>query len=191
MNTFDRRAQRRGCRKTFAVTFASLRAMLCHTRIALLASVVLLAGSAAPAGDLVVGLGADNIDHDDVPEATTLHVEYQTDPLVTFGWGGISAMGVLEVDDQSDNYAGVGLSAIWNASARWFVEGSFAAGHYENGSDVLDLGGNLQFRTLLGIGYRLSDRTRVSLALDHLSNGGLDDTNPGRNAVFLRVARSF
>ena len=61
----------------------------------------------------------------------------------------------------------------------------------ETGSGGDDLGGHVQFRTLIGVGYRLSTNRRISLAADHLSNAGLKDRNPGRNALLLRYAISF
>ena len=168
-----------------------LKGRACRGLVRVLCGALLCASSMAAAGDIVVGLGRDNIGSGDIAEATALHVEYHTGPLVSFGWGGVAAMGVVETDDQGDRYAGIGLAGRWDATERWFVEASFAAGHYDRGSEGLDLGGSLEFRTLLGVGYRLSERTRLSLAIDHLSNAGLDEVNPGRDAVFLRLARTF
>jgi len=143
------------------------------------------------AGDYVVGLGVDNIDGNDFDEAVSLQLEYHADPFADLSWGSFSFMGALEFDEDSDVFVGVGVSALWNLSSTWFVEGSFAPGYYDEGSDGKDLGGNLQFRTLVGVGYRVSDAARVSLGFTHLSNAGIEDLNPGRDAVFLRYARSF
>lgn len=80
---------------------------------------------------------------------------------------------------------------LGNISEKWFVEGSLAAGYYDAGSRGMDLGGNVQFRTLAGIGYRVSYRSRISISIDHLSNAGIEDSNPGREAVTVRYGMSF
>jgi hypothetical protein len=147
--------------------------------------------SSAKAGELVFGVGQDNVDDDRYSEAIALQLEYHTDPIFEYDWGIISVFGILEVDDDSDMYAGPGVATLWDISASWFVEASLAAGYYDRGSDSLDLGGNIQFRTLIGLGYRLSKKSGLSLALDHLSNAGIEDTNPGRNAIILRYRRAF
>lgn len=143
------------------------------------------------AGDFVLGLGADNIDDSDFSEAFSIQLEYHANPFAEFSWGSFSFMGAVEFDDDSDVYVGLGVSALWNVSENWFFEGSFAPGYYDEGSDGKDLGGNLQFRSLVGFGYRISQNARLSIAIDHLSNAGIEDTNPGRDAVHLRYARSF
>ena len=49
-----------------------------------------------------------------------------------------------------------------------------------------DLGGSLQFRSLIGAGYELSEDMAVSITIDHLSNGSTQTDNPGSDAVMLR-----
>ncbi|MEM9578921.1 MAG: acyloxyacyl hydrolase [Pseudomonadota bacterium] len=144
-----------------------------------------------PAGDLIIGLGVDNIDEDGASEAVAFQLEYHLDPIRQYAWGSVALMGVAETDEDEDIYIGAGMSLVWDVSPAWFVESSVAAGYYDAGSDGLDLGGEVQFRTLLGVGYRLSEASRISLAIDHLSNAGLEDENPGRNALHLRYGRSF
>lgn len=151
----------------------------------------MILANATLAGDVVFGLGQDNLDTSSASEATAFQLEYHTDAIRSYSWGTVAAMGVLEYDDDEDFFLGAGLSLMWDVAPKWFVETSLAAGYYDAGSDGLDLGGDFQFRTLLGVGYRLSEKSRLSLAVDHLSNAGLEDVNPGRNALFLRYARSF
>lgn len=157
----------------------------------LLCLTMMVWANAALAGDLVLGLGQDNLDTSSASEATAFHLEYHTDAIRSYNWGTVAVMGVLEYDDDDDFFAGAGLSLIWDVAPKWFVETSLAAGYYDAGSDGLDLGGDFQFRTLLGFGYRVSETSRISLAVDHLSNAGIEDINPGRNGLFLRYARSF
>ena len=147
--------------------------------------------SDARAGDLVFGIGRDNVDEANASEATNFQFEYHTSPVRSYSWGTVAGMGVVEYDDDEDFYVGLGLSVLWDATSNIFVEGSLAAGYYDAGGDRPDLGGDVQFRSLIGVGYRISEVSRVSIAIDHLSNAGLEDVNPGRNAVMLRYARSF
>ena len=97
----------------------------------------------------------------------------------------------------------VGLSStdsgdIWlGAGARWtsqelfagplFVEASFMPGFYFNDAGP-DLGGNLHFRSSLGVGYAFANGTTVSVAYDHRSNGDTLSYNPGLETLALRVA---
>lgn len=59
---------------------------------------------------------------------------------------------------------------------------SSGPGYYEDG-DGKDLGYDLEFRSQAEIAYVLEDRSRIALAISHLSNAGLGDTNPGVEVV--------
>lgn len=142
------------------------------------------------AGEIVLGIGLDNLGSS-FSEETVLLLEYHSDPIRTFGWGTIALFGVVETDADQDVFVGLGVSSRIPIGKRWFGEASLAAGYYDAGADSLDLGGNVQFRTLIGLGFELSENARLSLAVDHLSNASLERVNPGRNAIFLRYFRSF
>lgn len=152
---------------------------------------MLLTAPQTQAGDFVVGLGADNFDDSEVSEAFSLQLEYHANPFAEYSRGSFSFMGAAEFDGDSDLFLGVGVSTLWHLSDNWFFESSFAPGYYDEGSDGKDLGGNLQFRTLIGFGYHVSQTSRISIAFDHLSNAGIEDVNPGREAIYIRYARSF
>ena len=142
----------------------------------------------AIAGDFVVGLGADDLEEG---SGSTFQLEYHSDPVREYRWGTLSGFVVAQVDDDSDTFVGAGISAIRNLNEKWFFEGSLAAGYYDAGRRGLDLGGDVQFRTLIGLGYRVSDKSRISIAIDHISNAGLDDFNPGREALTIRYGMKF
>ena len=61
---------------------------------------------------------------------------------------------------------------------------SSGPGYYEDG-DGKDLGYDLEFRSQAEIAYVMEDRSRIALAISHLSNAGLGDTNPGVEVVSL------
>ena len=159
--------------------------------VALAATLTILPANSAQADAFKFGLGVDNIDTDRGSESVSLQLEYHFDPIRTYDWGHFGVAGIAEFDDDGDVFAGVGLALTWNLNQNWFVESGLAAGYYDAGSSGFDLGGNLQFRTLVGLGYRVNDSSTLSLAATHLSNAGIEDLNPGRNAIFLRYGRSF
>jgi len=69
-------------------------------------------------------------------------------------------------------------------NTRWVPTVSFAVAAYEQG-DGKNLGGTLEFRSGLDVGYRLKGGSRVGLSLYHLSNGSLHDYNPGSESLVI------
>ena len=67
---------------------------------------------------------------------------------------------------------------------------SFAPGLYRRGGGI-DLGHPVEFRSQFEAGFRLSDRSRIGVALSHMSNAGLGQTNPGVETVTLDYAFAF
>lgn len=86
-------------------------------------------------------------------------------------------------------YVYAGARHEWYLSERLFVAPSFAAGIYQEGG--VDLGGPLEFRSGLDLGYRLSDRVESALGIYHLSNGGLYALNGGAESLLFSVAYGF
>lgn len=58
------------------------------------------------------------------------------------------------------------------------LTGSFAPGLYEDGGGK-NLGHTIEFRSQVELGYQFENRSRLSLAFSHISNGSLSDDNPG------------
>ena len=156
----------------------------------LLTTIFVAAASQISAQEFVFGIGVDNVDGPS-DETVGVHVEYRTAPFKEFSAVDLSWMLVGHLDGDGDVYLGAGVHSKWVLKSKWFVEASFAAGYYDEGSGGNDLGGNVQFRSLLGLGYQLSENRSLSLAIDHLSNAGLEDRNPGREAINLRYGISF
>ena len=156
----------------------------------LLTTIFVAAASQISAQEFVFGIGVDDVDGPS-DETAGVQVEYRTAPFKEFSAVDLSWMLVGNLDADGDVFFGGGIHSKWSFQSKWFVEASFAAGYYDAGSGGTDLGGNVQFRSLLGLGYQLSDNRSLSLAIDHLSNGGLEDRNPGREAVNLRYGISF
>ena len=74
---------------------------------------------------------------------------------------------------------------------RWFVKFSEMPGLYHNGSDTTDLGGPVEFRSLLGLGYHLTPASDLMLEVHHRSSADLYRYNPGVNGIGLRFTRRF
>ena len=70
---------------------------------------------------------------------------------------------------------------------RTFIQFHAMTGLYEDGSGA-DLGGALEFRSGIELGYQAPNGTRVGLGVDHRSNAGIYSRNPGLETVHLRVA---
>ena len=85
----------------------------------------------------------------------------------------------------------VSLGPVWRLSRRaeaLFLDLGFSV-TLLGGSDFggRDLGGNLHFTSSVALGTRFGGSRRYSLALrfQHTSNGGLNDANPGLDAIAL------
>ena len=61
---------------------------------------------------------------------------------------------------------------------------SFGGGLYADGGGK-DLGHVVEFRSQLELGYRFDDRSRLSVAVSHISNASLDDNNPGTEVATI------
>ena len=143
----------------------------------------------AYAGEFVVGIGTN--DFNDNSDAQ-LEIEILSDPFTEIWGADISYGGVLVRDNAGDTFVGVGLSAIRPiGDGPWFVEGGFFPGIFDEGTDETDLGNPLEFRTVIGVGRAITERTKLSIGLSHLSNGGLADSNPGVNKFTVRLRQSF
>lgn len=63
-------------------------------------------------------------------------------------------------------------------------------GGYRRGNGK-DLGSIAQFRSGGEVAYILPSKAQISLGVDHISNAGIDERNPGSNQIFLRYAIPF
>jgi hypothetical protein len=154
-----------------------------HAIAGLVASLCL--SGAALAQDLSFGLTTD-IDTNAVGGVFEFHGAPVFDSQNGFsGRWGVAARG----DSDGSAWVGAGFVLNLDVGRDAFVEGSFMPGYYSEGDRPL--GGNLHFRSLIGLGYRVSPAGSVILSLDHISNGGLEEMNPGAETVALRYRMEF
>ena len=93
---------------------------------------------------------------------------------------------------------GLGPSLRWRGAAGqspWFVElgtgVSWFSRHYRNGSDAF--GSRVNFSSHLGLGRNFGPQRahELSLRIQHSSNAGIKEPNPGENFLLLRYAHVF
>jgi lipid A 3-O-deacylase len=82
-------------------------------------------------------------------------------------------------------YAGFGFDI--NIGPSWVLNPNFAVGNYGPGSGT-KLGSSIEFRSGLEIDYRMWDQSRLGLAIQHMSNAGISQHNPGEESVTLIYA---
>ncbi|MEW6765935.1 MAG: acyloxyacyl hydrolase [Pseudomonadota bacterium] len=103
------------------------------------------------------------------------------------------ALARINGEGNSATLAGIGPSLrLEPSSGRWYFDLGVRPGYLEEASyGDLDLGGQFQFESSLGVGYRLSEFLSVNYELVHISNGGFDDPNPGWNGHRLGLNFDF
>ncbi len=92
------------------------------------------------------------------------------------------------VTDAGGIWLGLGNTTTYTtANQRWYAQFHTMPGIYLQGNEV-DLGGAIQFRSGMEVGYENRQGVRMGLSLDHRSNAGLDSRNPGLETVQFRVS---
>ncbi len=113
-------------------------------------------------------------------EAAEFRLEYRSD--IKF-WIFKPFGGLMGTSDAAI-YAYAGILTDFFFGNRIVVTPSFAPGYYENG-DGLDLGHELEFRSQLEIAYRFDNRSRLGIAVSHMSNASIGDENPGTESAII------
>ncbi len=135
----------------------------------------------ATADSDLLSLGVGKYDIGDNHSAQEFRLEYRWDkPLIWViePWAG------AEVTDDGAIYALGGALADFQIGHGFLITPSVGAGLYSDGGGK-DLGGALQFRTQLEMGWELKNDHRVGVAYSHISNAGLTDPNPGTQVLGL------
>ena len=97
---------------------------------------------------------------------------------------------VWSVSASSDGelWAGIGHAyTVSNRRDNLFLTLNAMTGLYEEGSGV-DLGGPIEFRSGIEVGYKNKQGVKMSLSVDHRSNLGIYSDNPGLETVQFRVS---
>ena len=152
---------------------------------ALLTSILLCLSGAAHADEIVGGVGYEGRNGTYGVQGTAEYHRY----LGSFGRLDYGVGGGVLLGEGGGHWVGAGAVARYDLGADFFVEGALMPGLQNQGER--DLGGSVQFRSLVGIGREVAPGQRVSVAISHRSNARLNDFNPGVEAIGLRYGREF
>ena len=154
----------------------------------------LVASVVVPASAREWSVSAGRFDLKDSPhreESLELGAELRLDQveLAHWSWGAIAPVfGVLgNSDGASYGYGGFRLGLSFGSRFRLGIQST--AGIYDEG-DSFDLGGPIEFRSGLDVGFRLKSDVTLGVGFHHLSNAGLYDRNPGLNSLLLAISFS-
>ena len=94
----------------------------------------------------------------------------------------------LSFADEGETWIGFGQTYLWQPNrSRLYAELHAMTGLYDaNGG--LDLGGPIQFRSGIEIGYENRSGWRYALSYDHRSNADIYASNPGVETYMFRVS---
>ena len=151
------------------------------SRIIAVLALVLVASAPAAAEEptsLAFSGGVSNFNKDE--KRAEVGLEFRTPIQV---WGMAVAVGLTVNDDKSAWVYG-GLRRDFSLGGPWIITPAFAITYYEQG-DGKNLGGPLEFRSALEVGYEWPSRKRLGFVIYHLSNAGIYDRNPGMNSLVL------
>jgi hypothetical protein len=146
---------------------------------------------AAQAGELEFGLGLDDVLGHNGSSTAAVLVQIRSDPRATLGPVGLSVAAAAEADTRRDLWAGAGIVGLLPLRGGFRIDGSVMAGIYAVGDGGNELGSELEFRSRLGVSRAVRKSWRVGFAIEHKSNGGVGDLNPGVETVFVTLARQF
>ena len=149
--------------------------------VALCLFVVLLAlASVAVHADepALLYLGAGSVGILDEHQESGAVLEYRP----ALRWHGVGPWVGFEADEEGAVFGAAGVMLDLPLGERWVVTPSFGGGHYSKGEGI-DLGSTMQFRSAVELSYRFDNGTRLGLCCSHMSNGGINDFNPGTEVL--------
>ncbi len=92
------------------------------------------------------------------------------------------------ITDEGGLWVGLGSTTTYSTpNNQWYAQFHAMPGLYAQGGDV-DLGGPIEFRSGIELGYQNREGVRIGLGADHRSNAGLYRDNPGVETVHFRVS---
>ena len=121
-------------------------------------------------------------------EATELRLEYRSDEKVLWIFKPFAA---FTATTDATLFLHAGLLVDVFLGRRIVLTWSEAPGYYHRGDSGKDLGHALEFRSQIEVSNRFDDRSRLGVALSHMSNAGIGDDNPGTENLVLTYAVPF
>src|SRR5680860_252018 len=94
----------------------------------------------------------------------------------------------VSVTDEGGLWLGMGNTTTYSTpNDRWYAQFHAMPGLYARGGEV-ELGGPIEFRSGIELGYQNREGVRIGLGADHRSNAGIYSNNPGVETVHFRVS---
>jgi len=150
-------------------------------KMTLLAVPLLISTVLAHADTLGIALGRYDIDGSH--GATDLRLDYEYDTSVWLQdlkpWLGV------QTTTNGSLWLGGGLLYDWQFADTWHLKPGLGAGYYNRGSNDLDLGYPVEFRSQLELSKEINAQNSLGLAVSHLSNADLGNRNPGIEVLSL------
>lgn len=113
--------------------------------------------------------------------AAEAQLRYMGEPLF---WNLQPVFGV-SIAKNKLGWVGSGFAWTWRPEPnKLFVRVTSMAGIYKRGSGP-NLGGPIQFRTALDMGMTAASGAEFGIGVDHRSNAGLYQVNPGLNSAYV------
>ncbi len=134
---------------------------------------------------LALGAGAF-----DAFESSTIAGEFRAEYRSKLKWWIFKPFTGVMATTEGSFYGFGGILLDIYFGSRIVVTPSVAAGLYAEGGGK-DLGHAFQVRSQIEVAYRFADRSRLGVSFSHISNVGLDDTNPGAESVMVTYALPF
>ena len=124
--------------------------------------------------------GIGYFDINDDWDAAAFHLEYRSNLKL---WIFKPFVGAMATSDEAlYGYGGFYVDLYFGR--RIVLTPNVAVGLYRDG-DGKDLGHTIEFRSGLELAYRFDNRARLGVAIHHISNASLGDSNPGTEIVGL------
>jgi hypothetical protein len=151
--------------------------------------VLLNATPQAVASDARFGVGAGIFDTLDDRHTLAVSLILEAKPLLGI-WDLRPTMQFLAIDD-SGYYLGAGVLKEFFINKDWMFGLGFSAGvaHESEESRALDY--DLEFYSRVFLTRQIDVSNSLRLEFGHISNGGLDETNPGTEPLMLFWIHSF
>lgn len=93
----------------------------------------------------------------------------------------------LSISDQNAVWLGAGAAWTKNWDSGIYAQLHLMGGVYQEG-DGPDIGHPIEFRSGAEFGYEFDNGWRLGASVDHRSNAGIGDTNPGLETIQIRMS---
>lgn len=158
-------------------------------KYALLLSAIALMSipASASAGENLLLLGAGGFN---IMRTTDNSAEFRAEYSGRQQWHGFGTQAGVNVNTDGGIYTFAGFNYEYVFSNNLYVSPNVAVGDYVQ-NDSKRLGGPIEFRSGLELGYKTKRGDRIGAAISHISNAGIYDHNPGEESIVLLYGYKF